>query len=379
MKRIYWRPKRVPRSALVIVAVVSVAGLAAVEHYKRQQPQPYAREMLDAAQAAMDAMDEVQKARDGMGPIDPVADPARSGLIGTEMTPVTSDAGFLSAKQTSVNPNWAAVVVQMLRKAGVQPEDTVAVGYSGSFPALNICVLAACQAMHVRPIIVASVSASQWGANDPKLLWLDMERLLYDHDILQNRSAAASLGGLHDTAAGASKEGVKMLEAGIERTDVHRLTVRDEKDSIAQRMAIYHDPSRGTRIAAYINVGGNMVSVGGVNSRRAFRAGLNMRRPAVKLADSVMTRFLDEGVPVIHLERVEQLAGQYGLPLQPQTTPRPGEGGIYSHEEYNRWLAGGVLVVIVAGLYLVVHSALGHRLLQTSAPRKEGLYQEPMV
>jgi len=379
MRRIYWRPRSISRSALVIMAVVSAAGLVVVERYRQFRPQPNAPEMLEAARTAMEAMEQIQKERHEAGPIDPTADPTRSGLIGSAMTPVTSDAGFLSAKQTSVNPNWAAVVVQMLRKAGVEPGDTVAVGYSGSFPALNICVSAACQAMRLQPIIISSASASQWGANDPKFLWLDMERLLYERDVLKNRSVAVSLGGLNDAAGGLSKEGVRMLEAGVERSDLPRIIADTAEESIAKRMAIYRDRAGGVAIAAYINVGGGIVSAGGATSKRTFHAGVNLRRPPGQLADSVMARFIEQGVPVIHLVRIEQLADQYGLPPHPETSPKPGEGGIYSQEEYNRWLAGGVLILIMVGLYLFVHSALGYRLLQSSRRKKEDLYQEPMV
>ena len=40
--------------------------------------------------------------------------------------------------------------------------DAVAIGYSGSFPALNICVMAAVETLQLEPIGIASASASQW-------------------------------------------------------------------------------------------------------------------------------------------------------------------------------------------------------------------------
>ena len=56
--------------------------------------------------------------------------------------------------------------------------DPVAVSFSGSFPALNIAVYAAIRTLNLKPTIISSVSGSQWGANDPAFLWIDMEHFL---------------------------------------------------------------------------------------------------------------------------------------------------------------------------------------------------------
>ena len=69
-----------------------------------------------------------------------------------------------------------------------------------------------------------------------------------------------------------------------------------------------------------------------------------------------MARFSASGVPVIHLVQVESLATRYGLPVQPAALPRVGEGRVYSPHEYNLWLAGGVLLVVVVGVYFVARS-----------------------
>jgi hypothetical protein len=92
-----------------------------------------------------------------------------------------------------------------------------------------------------------------------------------------------------------------------------------------------------------------------------------------------MTRFIDEGVPVIHLIKVERMAATYGLPFQPTTTPAPGEGGVFYREEYNRWLASGALLVIFASLYAFVRSEVGYRILQTNARKTDDTFYEPMV
>ena len=59
----------------------------------------------------------------------------------------------------------------------------VAVGLSGSFPAMNVAVYSALYELGVEPIIISSTAASQWGANDPNFTWLDMEAVLRKADV----------------------------------------------------------------------------------------------------------------------------------------------------------------------------------------------------
>ena len=67
-------------------------------------------------------------------------------------------------------------------------------------------------------LIISSLSASQFGANDPDFLWVDMERVLHDSnpDLFPFRTMAASLGGVDDRALGMSKQGRQALNAAIE-------------------------------------------------------------------------------------------------------------------------------------------------------------------
>lgn len=379
MKELYWRPRTLSRPALVLMAAFSLAGFAAVESYRPVRPHPHYDEMRRAAEQAAQAMEAIAQVRAEKGLINLSNDPAGSGLIGLAMSPVTSAPGSLPAKQTTINPNFAAVVVRILREAGVKPGDTVAAGFSGSFPALNICVLAAIETMRLHPIVISSASASRYGANDPDWLWIDMEGFLHERGILKHRSTAVSLGGLHDTGEGLSEEGVRELKRGIERSDLPFLAVDSAEESIAQRMALYRAKAGEAPIAAYINIGGGAVSVGGPASKHDFKAGLNLKPPPGELADSVMARFIEQGVPVIHLVRINHLADLYGLPHQPQSLPPPGSGGVYYRQGPSRVLAGGVLALIAVGLYLLVHSRIAGRLLRSDSPSGQDLYEEPMV
>jgi poly-gamma-glutamate system protein len=108
--------------------------------------------------------------------VDVVNDPNETALIGQDITPITTDRGYIEAKLTSTNPNFAAVVVDMLKESELEKNDVVAVAFTGSFPGLNIAVHSALQTLKLKPIIITSVGASNWGANDPYYTWLDMEK-----------------------------------------------------------------------------------------------------------------------------------------------------------------------------------------------------------
>lgn len=367
MKRIYWRPTGVSTNELLVIAAIATAALVVVEAFPERTSELYLKQMLDASQLAGDAMDVLRAERERRGiPIDPIADPAGSGLIGVAMSEVTSNTGNLLAKQTTINPNWAAVAVQLLREAGVQEGDTVAVGISGSFPAMNVALYAALITLRVEPIVISSVSASQWGANHPRFLWLDMERALLDKKVFPIRSAAISLGGAEDRAAGLSEEGVARLRRAIARSKLRFIEPENYAESVVERMAIYHDAAGDKPIRAYINVGGGTSSVGTRRSKFAFQPGINTRTPPrAALIDSVMARFLDEKIPVIHFLQVNRMAQRYGLPLSPQLRPPIGSGQIFLQRRYNPALAVGGLALVIGSLFLFMRSGRGRMALES--------------
>jgi poly-gamma-glutamate system protein len=294
------------------------------------------------------------------------------------MSEVTTNTGYLPAKQTTVNPNWAAVMVHLLKEAEVQAGDVVAVGVSGSFAAINVSVYAALETQKLRPVVISSASSSQWGANHPRFLWLDMERTLYARKIISFRSVAASLGGAEDRAIGLSDEGIRLLERAIRRNKIPMLEVENYAESVVERMRIYREAAGGAPIRAYVNVGGSTASVGTSRMKVRFQPGLNDRLPSGAAAvDSVMARFLEEGVPVIHLVQIDQLARRYGLPVQPTEMPPVGTGQIFLQRRYNPWLASGVLAVILASLMLFVRSGRGRMAFQRAGYEPD--YLEPRV
>lgn len=381
MKRVYWRPPGVSRRAMLLITALSVCVLLAVELLPVRRKQPWYDEKLQAAHLARHAMGiiKAEKARRGILP-SPEADPYGTGLIGSALSPVTSNTGFLTAKRTSINPNFAAVIVHLLEQAHVNAGDLVAVGMSGSFPALNICTFAAIQTLNLSPIIISSASASQWGANDVDLLWIDMERVLVDAKVFRFRSVAASRGGIDDRGFGMSARGRELIDQAIERNQLRMIDPENLNEAVAERIDIYQEMAKGHPIRAYINIGGGSASVGTHLGKKLFRPGLNRNPPRSRgPVDSVMIHFAELDVPVIHITRIANLADRFGLPQEPEGVPRPGEGKVFVKAEYNRWLAGGGIALLFAVMLAFIRLDVGMRILKSARRPRTRAQPEPMV
>lgn len=381
MKKIYWRPHRVSRIELVLIVILAISGIFLVETMLVREQQPYYQDKIASTKLAREAMEVIKAERLKKGKkIDKEADPAESGMIGVLMSEVTTNSGHLPAKQTSINPNFAGVIVHMLRRAGVENGDTVAVGCSGSFPALNVATFAALETLQTNPIVISSVSGSQWGANIQKLLWVDMETILYKLKIFKFRSVAASRGGVDDRALGLSKKGKEMLDDAIERNELIPIQEKNYEDSLIRRMQIYEEFAGETPIKAYINVGGGAISVGTAAGKKLFHPGLNKSVPRTPLTvDSVIGRFAYQGIPVVHLVSIDRIAERYGLPMQPNAIPPIGEGNIYYREGYNDWLPPVVLIIILATMVAFIRYDWGFRMMQSSHGSKNRKPPEQMV
>ncbi len=381
MKQLYWRPHKVSRVELLAVTLLAVGGLLGVEHFQVVQEQPFYAEKLAAARLARRAHEALRAEALARGyEPDPETDPRGTGLVGELITPTTSNSGHLGAKQQTLNPNFAAVVVHYLRRAGVKPGDVVAVGASGSFPGFNVAVYAALESLGARPLVITSVSGSQWGANRPDFTWLDMEAALRKRGVINIKAIAGSRGGIEDRAQGVSDEGQSLLDAAMARNGVRNLAPPTYQASVERRMEAFDEAAGGDAVKAYINIGGGTASVGTRVGKRLFKPGLNRFAPKnVAKIDSVMGRYALAGVPVIHLVRVAQFVERYGFDPAPTAQHPVGEGRIYKRAVYNRWLAGSVILLVLGALIAVVRTDWGHRLLRSGGAREDRKPPEQMV
>ena len=366
MQRLYWRPATAASGVHVLVAVIAIAGLLAAERFQRLVVAPDFEEKLRAANTMQRALDLVRnhRARDSETPIDRELDPTGSGMIGPASSITTTNSGSLAAKRTTVNPNWAAVLVDLLHRARVERGDLIAVGISGSFPALNMATMIAADAVGAETVVIASAGASSFGANVPGFGWLDMEHLLAEAQLFSSRTIASSLGGTRDRALGMDRAGRRMLRDSIDAYGIRFIDVREEIASIDERMEIYRERAGKRHFAAYVNAGGALVSIGPKSVKRLYQPGVNLRpHPRGIGVDSVMMRFLTEGIPVINLSKVVPLAEEYRLPVEPTALPAVGEGAVFARRSHDRRLVAALLAALAGAGFVLLRLELGARIL----------------
>jgi poly-gamma-glutamate system protein len=282
-------------------------------------------------------------------------DPNRTGLIGLESSPITTSLGNLEAKRTSTNPNFAGLVVLLLKKAGVERGDTIAVGASSSFPALIVATLSAAKALGLKPLVINSLGASQWGANDPRFTWLEMSECLHRADIFDVRPLAVAVGGENDAGTNMPEEGRALLAEKIRRSGTAILDQPDLIMNVRTRMKVYEDGAGPAKLKAFVNIGGNWANLGTDSVVLKLKPGLNgsVEIPMPQRRGVIHEMALRK-IPVIHLLYVKGLAEPFGLPWDPIPLPQPGEGRLYERaqrpSELFLTLAGLYLLMVAAGL-----------------------------
>lgn len=346
VKNLFWKPLKVKTSLLVVIAILSCVayGLCFSGMFTKvasDDPRMKAAERTAQAFAVI---------RENHPATNTKTDPLASGLIGIKGSPITSKWGFLPAKQTTVNPNWAAVFVNLYRESGFRPGDAIILGVSGSFPALNIASIIAAETMDLHPVVISSVMSSQWGANDENFTWLDMEKLLADSGVIQTRSVAASMGGRGDQALGTPSGTVDLIKKIIDRNGVPEVDEDNIPEAVSKRLDLIKHSVGTASIKAYVNIGGGQASLGGKRSRKVFHPGVNADMNSEILDDmdvppSVAQSLIKDGAVFINITGIRELAKRYDLPWKPQTLPLPGEGGVFA-EESPRWYAAGILLMM---------------------------------
>ncbi|MBC8175542.1 MAG: poly-gamma-glutamate system protein [Candidatus Marinimicrobia bacterium] len=293
---------------------------------------------IQAAELMEKAMKVLKENRMGKSGIfiDSENDPNETALVGSQFSLITTDEGNLDSKLTTLNPNFAALIVDMLLDAGVESGDKVAVAFTGSMPGANLATLAAIEIMELNPVIVTSAGASQWGATNPYFTWLDMEKILYDEAVFHHRTIAASIGGKGDTGKGLSIRGRELLWEAIYRNDIMLIQENNLMSSIDKRIEIFSDSESISNYAVYINIGGGAASIGPSINAKLIPGGISFPRNLIDLTgESVLKNFSKSKVPVIHILQIKEIAEAYDFPYTPIPMPPIGTGTLFSELQYN--------------------------------------------
>ena len=318
---------------------------------------------VQAAELMKKGMDVLKGSRMESGVfIDIENDPNETGLVGSPFSLITTDEGDLDSKLTTLDPNLSAGIVDLMVQLNLSSKDTVALLMTGSMPGANIAVLTACKALGIHPISITSVGASQWGANQVDFTWLDMEKILFENDLIPTRSIAASIGGRNDMGRLLSPAGRNIITDNIQYHDIPIIRKDRLAENIEHRMDIFSGIKKISNYKAVINVGGGVASLGTSFNLRLLPPGVVIRSDISNIGrpggiEGVLSKFLNSNVPGLHILNIRPLTEQFKMPFAPIPIPEIGSGSLYADERYNIWVAALCLLVVSGSVFSVgLHS-----------------------
>ena len=341
--------RRIRSRHLLLLIVLLLVPAILLSWHQDQNAAPWTNDQRSVAERMASAFPVLVEAMEARGvEIDPRLDPNRTGLIGEEFTDLTTTIGTLEAKRTSTNPAFAALIVGWLVDAGLRPGESVLIALSGSFPALALASIVACEQLGLHPVILSSVGASSYGANRESLAWPDIETELFHAGIIRHRSALVTLGGEGDLGLSYFGEGRRLALEAIARNGLPVLIEETPEMQEAKRIAFVE----AANTAILINIGGNQFNIGpdghllppgplALSSHDSERLGL-------------IGWFLDLELPVIHLLRIRDLAVAYGLPIDPIPLPCARKDHPSSEGPGNLLPLAALLPPILYAVWLVI-------------------------
>ena len=302
---------------------------------------PYTDEMEAAAALQQQVVTAVRGERLNRGYALAIEDTLCLGLMGAHISPITTSLGSEEAKRTSQLSDFAALTVRYLHEAGVRPGDRIGACFSASFPGIDLGVLCAAEVMGLEISYSVSIGSSNFGANLPGYVLPEMILTAHAAGLISTLPDLITMGG--DADAGENmlgymledEEDIREIEAMQARLLDEGLTLSfyDEgyEADVLDRMARMGD------IAAFINVGGNILGMGDTDAAVSFGQGLLPESdPRITPKSGLVERYLSLGVPTIHFLNIKQLCAETGIPYDPVTEPIVGTSGAYYSHRYSR-------------------------------------------
>ncbi len=327
-------PKKAPTKrgkAILLLFALSLLFFLLGRFVPEKEAEKERQLMKEASEIMSQAIKTLRECQEEKGiSLERKTDPNQTAIIGLKFSPITTSLGHLEAKRTTTNPNLAGLVVYLLKQAGIEEGETVAVGASGSFPALIVAAFAAAKAMDLKPLVISSLGASQWGANRTDFHWLSMHQCLLEHGVFDVEPIALSLGGEEDRGEDMSNEGRSLLNEEIQKSGMYSIKEQNLEKNVELRMELYQEKTEKKEIKAFINIGGSWANMGTDSEVLKLKPGLNrtLHIPLPKKR-GVIHAMAARRIPVIHLLHIRGLVRRYGLPWDPSPLPAPGRGKIY--------------------------------------------------
>ena len=346
-------------STLVFLSLLALVCLFISLQNRSIEISPLYDSKIKAANLMKQCLQSLKKSRlENSIFIDIENDPNETGLVGVPYSLITTDEGDLDAKLTTLDPNFSAVIVDLLFTAGLEKNDTIAVMLTGSMPGANIALLSACQVMGIHPIIISSIGASQWGANQVDFTWLDMEDILIQNKLINSRSVASSIGGRNDMGRLLSPLGRDLIMENIKNYDLPLIRENRLADNIKKRTDIYNEYHPIDKYDGVVNIGGGVASLGTSFNYRLIPPGIVNRSDIVDIDNSsgiegAFSYFLKRNITGLHILNIKSIIENYNLPFAPIPHPKIGEGVLYAKERYNLFIVFSCFLILTGSVAFI--------------------------
>jgi poly-gamma-glutamate system protein len=175
-------------------------------------------------------------------------------------------------------------------------------------------------------ILIPSLGASQWGANDPEFSLIDVLMLLNAEGVIRTRPLAVVLGGASGLGRNMENTAPDILRASVRRHGA--LLVEDTPlKAMVDRLTALVDRAAGGRdqLKLMVKVGGSVISVGNCRENQNYTTTIRPRTDSCTGTTSGLLYLKGtEDVPVIHILDMTGLSKELGLPYDPSPFPAPG-------------------------------------------------------
>jgi poly-gamma-glutamate system protein len=352
---IKWVKGKINIKIIIISAIIALSSLLILSVSSSRTEHPAFKDQVKAAQKMKATEEKIFQVKIDQGyQIDTALDPNKTALIGKEYTPITTTLGNLKAKRTATNPDFAALIIRYFDQLNLKKGDKIVVGASGSFPGLILAVLSAAETIDLDIELIYSIGASMYGANIPDFTFIEMLNQLKKDNILKTEISAISFGGDNDRADNLffieNKDSFFKISKKSNLPLIYEETLNE---SVEQRIEIFKNNSQNKKIKTFINIGGASANFGNTASSVKFENGLTIpgKLNTEYTENGLISYFLSQNIPVIHLLDIENLARKNGVQVDPVPLPEPGKADVYYIVDHNKNLILILLIIIIFPLF----------------------------
>lgn len=264
-------------------------------------------------------------------------DPWSCGLIGIEWSGTTTTLGDLTAKRTACNPTWAVQFSRWFEEQGLSSGDPIAIYSSASFPGLLLSAIAAAEAAELNMLLVVSLGASTWGANDPDYPWPVLAAELRQSGFINQRADYYTMGGSSELGHDLSVESHELLREAAEQAGVELLVADDLEGMIDLKSQLLDEH----QAHLLLSIGGSHANMGDDYDVLRLHTGPVPASDIDVAGNGIIGNAMRNQTPVIHMLNMKSLSKMTGIPYD-----RPAHK--IAPNRVNAWWSGvGILLFFI--------------------------------